>query len=51
MNIPPPRANHCSSIINRNLYIFGGWDGQKRLNDLYMYEIDRNIWNEVKVVS
>ena len=34
-NIPPPRANHSSSIIKSNLYIFGGWDGAKRLNDLF----------------
>lgn len=24
---PEPRANHCSSLVNRKIYIFGGWDG------------------------
>lgn len=37
-NNPPPRANHSSSVLNNNLYIFGGWDGSKRLNDLYILD-------------
>ena len=32
---PPPRANHASAVDDHRLYIFGGWDGTKRLNDLY----------------
>ena len=32
---PSPRANHSSAVIKNNLCIFGGWDGSKRLNDLY----------------
>jgi hypothetical protein len=42
---PPPRANHSSSLIKNNLYIFGGWDGSKRLNDLYMIDLDKMIWS------
>jgi len=41
---PPPRANHSSSVIKHNLYIFGGWDGSKRLNDLYVYNLKNYIW-------
>lgn len=44
---PPPRANHSSAIIKHNLYIFGGWDGSKRLNDLYMFELKSQVWTQV----
>mgnify|MGYP000017288589 CR=1 FL=1 len=42
---PPPRANHSSSIIKHNLYIFGGWDGSKRLNDLFVFSLREQIWS------
>jgi N-acetylneuraminic acid mutarotase len=42
---PPPRANHASSLIKDNLYIFGGWDGSKRLNDLYAFNITGFFWS------
>lgn len=48
---PPPRANHSSSIIKSNLYIFGGWDGSKRLNDLFVLSLKSYIWSQVEVVG
>jgi N-acetylneuraminic acid mutarotase len=45
---PPPRANHSSAVVKNRLYIFGGWDGIKRLNDLYCFDSDNNLWYEVK---
>lgn len=48
---PPPRANHSSSIIKDKLYIFGGWDGSKRLNDLFMFQISTFTWSQVEVVG
>jgi N-acetylneuraminic acid mutarotase len=42
---PPPRANHSSSIIKHNLYIFGGWDGSKRLNDLFVFSLKDFVWS------
>ena len=44
---PPPRANHCSSILGSNLYIFGGWDGSKRLNDLYVLDLNTFNWSKL----
>jgi leucine-zipper-like transcriptional regulator 1 len=35
-NWPQERANHSSAVCADYLYIFGGWNGSKRLNDLYM---------------
>jgi len=33
------------------MYIFGGWDGNKRLNDLYSLEMTLYAWSEIKVLS
>ena len=46
---PPPRANNSSSIIKDNLYIFGGWDGSKRLNDLFVFNLKEFIWSQITV--
>jgi N-acetylneuraminic acid mutarotase len=48
---PPPRANHCSTLIRRSLYVFGGWDGAKRLNDIFYFHIDTGVWHEVNLAS
>ena len=48
---PPPRANNSSSIIQDNLYIFGGWDGSKRLNDLFVFNLKQFIWSQISVVG
>ena len=34
-------------MIDEKLYIFGGWDGSKRLNDLYILDTEKMIWTEV----
>ena len=44
---PPVRANHSSSVVGNKLYIFGGWDGIKRLNDLFSFDVNTNRWQEV----
>jgi len=43
---PPERANHCSVVDGNKplLYIFGGWDGSKRLNDLYLLNASTLVW-------
>jgi len=43
---PPQRANHCSVVEGQKslLYIFGGWDGTKRLNDLYQLDVATLVW-------
>jgi len=46
---PPQRANHSSSIIKDSLYIFGGWDGTKRLNDLFSLNTRTLTWTEIQV--
>jgi leucine-zipper-like transcriptional regulator 1 len=35
----------------KNRYIFGGWDGTKRLNDLYVLEVASRVWTKVQTVA
>ena len=34
------RAAHSCDKVGNNLFIFGGWNGKKALNDLYTLELD-----------
>ena len=38
------RAAHSCDKVGNNLYIFGGWNGKKALNDLYVLDLDKLIW-------
>ena len=43
-NDPPScRAAHSCDKVSNNLYIFGGWNGKKALNDLYVLDLDNLV--------
>jgi len=33
--------------VNDSMFVFGGWDGIATLNDLYEYNLNTGIWQEV----
>jgi hypothetical protein len=35
------RAAHSCDKVGNSLYIFGGWNGKKALNDLYVLDLDK----------
>ena len=41
------RAAHSCDKVGSCLYIFGGWNGKKALNDLYVLDLDRLIQQPV----
>lgn len=47
---PEQRADHASAYISQSkeLYIFGGWNGRERLNDLHILNIDTLTWSQPK---
>jgi len=54
--IPEPRYEHTGIIIENDkgeeeLFIFGGTNGVKLLNDSYIYNFDTNIWREIKTTG
>jgi len=49
--IPEVRANHSSAVLNETdeLFIFGGWNGDTRLNDLHILNTKTSVWSAPKV--
>lgn len=47
--LPAPRANHSSTVVGdqQTLLVFGGWDGQKRLNDIHVLDTRCFTWSRV----
>ena len=43
-----PRFGHAVGVYSGSMFLFGGWDGTKCLNDLYQYSFLTNIWYELK---
>ena len=39
LGVPSPRAAHSMCSIDKNLYIFGGRDTEKRQNDLHIFNV------------
>lgn len=50
---PPPRGNHASAVepVQGQLFIFGGWDGRRRLNDLHVLDTIQMIWSKPELTS
>ena len=42
--IPCPRSMHAGAMWHSKLYIFGGYDGRQRSNDLHVYDFSTNVW-------
>ena len=47
-SLPKARSLHAGVVVSENaLYIFGGFDGTTRLNDLHRYDFTSFIWTHV----
>ncbi|KAJ3385740.1 Muskelin 1, intracellular mediator containing kelch motif [Lobulomyces angularis] len=48
---PPMRGGHqmCIDVEGRKIYIFGGWDGQKDLSDLWEFDLEKELWKCISV--
>jgi len=44
---PTPRDRHSSVVYRNSLYIFGGFDGHARTNDLYRFDIETSNWTQI----
>jgi len=44
---PQQRANHTSAFLveTSQLFIFGGWNGKERLNDIHILDINTSTWS------
>lgn len=46
-NWPKPRYRTSCNIYKNKMYIFGGHDGVKQLNDFYFYDFKNEIWCQI----
>ncbi|CAD7937823.1 unnamed protein product [Amoebophrya sp. A25] len=46
--VPPARTDHSCCNFGPSLYIFGGFDGKSRFDDLQKFSIDLNRWERIK---
>ena len=45
--VPSARESHSSTWIGSRMYVFGGFDGSRVLNDLYAYDIGNAMWSQI----
>jgi N-acetylneuraminic acid mutarotase len=45
--LPPARTSHVAVCHKNSMYIFGGYDGEKYLNDLWELNLETNVWTEL----
>lgn len=45
-DLPPPRAGHSATLIDGRIVIFGGGDGLKIMNDIYILNLNRRTWTQ-----
>ena len=53
--VPPPRSGAASVVVQRKLYLFGGYGGTAggtgRLDDFYSFDFETRMWQAVEVLS
>jgi N-acetylneuraminic acid mutarotase len=49
--LPGPRAAHSCEINGKKIYLFGGWNGKKALNDLFIFNLETFKWFEPEVTG
>ena len=49
--VPQQRANHSSAMLEETseLFIFGGWNGTERLNDIHLLDTKTSTWTFPKI--
>ncbi len=44
---PCQRSLHAAAVWNNSMFIFGGYDGQQRVNDLHSFDFNTSTWSLV----
>lgn len=48
-SIPPKRLSHSlNNLSNKYLILFGGESFSQALNDIWVFDLDKNLWHEIK---
>ena len=51
LQVGRPRSLHVSATIGDFMYVFGGYDGTSRLNDLHRFDFGSSVWTHVAPVG
>jgi N-acetylneuraminic acid mutarotase len=46
-NWPKPRYRTCLTVYKDKIYMFGGHDGTRQLNDFYAFDPKNEIWEQI----
>ena len=41
----------CTAVVENNIVVLGGWDGQRSLNSVEVFNFERNTWQELPEMS
>ena len=39
--VPSGRYSHCTAVVHNQLYVFGGQDGSRWYNDVYVFDLGK----------
>lgn len=45
---PSPRFGHTCNVIEKKMYLFGGWNGLNTLNDIWVLDLEKKSWKELE---
>ena len=47
--IPEARSGHTSCVVDKQIYLFGGWNSLVQFNDLYIFDAQSVTWQQSDV--
>lgn len=52
-DVPRRRGGHAMCMDEQNglIYLFGGWDGQQNLDDLWVYDVRKGTWRMLSMAT
>lgn len=48
---PPGRAEHTAIVYLNRMFIFGGYDGRRKLNDTYIFDFATKTWSSPRLAT
>ena len=49
-NLPTQIGTYGLTSIEGKLYLIGGWDGQRYLNNVYQYDLETASWQSISIM-
>ncbi|MFZ2096334.1 MAG: kelch repeat-containing protein [Anaerolineales bacterium] len=46
-SLPKPLSAYALTVYEGRMYLFGGWDGKRVINNAYVFDFRENTWSEI----